>query len=75
MGNDKSDVWPQQYPIQTKSGDGWYYCRSGLVWAYKNEGQITGKWRWKIYLGWKLQRTMQTDYQAMIATRLWFSRK
>lgn len=68
-------VWPQQYPIQTKSGDGWYFCRSDLVWAYKNEARITGRWYWKIYLGWKLQRTMQTDYQAMIATRLWISRK
>ena len=35
----------------------------------------TGRWCWKIYLGWKLQRSMLTDYQAMIATRLWIGRK
>jgi hypothetical protein len=41
-------------------------------WAYKDQTPMRFG-HWKIYLGWKIQRTLGR-HRAMIATRIWFSK-
>lgn len=65
------DVTP---PVQQKTGKDWYFCHQGSTWAFKCESEIKNGWKWKIYLGWKIQRSLDNEHRAMIANRLWFSK-
>lgn len=61
-------------PIKQTIGNDWYFCHQEFTWAFKCEKEIKNGWRWKIYLGWKIQRTLECEHRTMIANRIWFSR-
>ncbi|WP_270420744.1 hypothetical protein [Acidaminococcus massiliensis] len=44
-------------------------------WAFKCTAPIDDRWRWEIYIGWKIQRAELSPHRAMIATRLWIKHR
>lgn len=61
-------------PFNVKEGDGWYFI-SGNSWTFKCTKAINDKWRWEIYLGWKIQRRLNHAHRAMLAMRLWIKHR
>lgn len=44
-------------------------------WTFKCDSKIYGYLYWKIYFGWKIQRSIEHNHRAMLATRFWFEIK
>lgn len=61
-------------PFHVCGSDEFYFI-PGRVWALKCTTAINDSWRWDIYLGWKIQRRLDHQHRAMIATRLWIKRR
>lgn len=43
-----------------------------IIWALKMESHIFGKLFWNVYLGWKINKDINYQHRAMIATRISF---
>ena len=61
--------------IEQINKDCYYAQDSKGIWAYKCDSQIKGRWFWKIYLGWKIDKQNKESHRAMIATRIFIKRK
>lgn len=59
-------------PFKLYGDDTCYFAvASNGPWALKCTRPITRKFRFEIYLGWKIQRKITVSHRAMIACRLW----
>lgn len=65
------DVKP---PVRATIYPDWYYLSTDNAWAYKSHEKAFCGLRWKIYVGWKIQRQLNRPHRAMIATRVWFQK-
>jgi hypothetical protein len=65
------DVEP---PVNATLKDDWYFLSTDKAWAFKSSQRAFCRLRWKVYLGWKIQRQLNKPHRAMIATRVWFQR-
>ena len=61
--------------IEQINKDCYYAQDSKGIWAYKCDSQIKGRWFWKIYLGWKIDKHNTETHRAMIATRVFIKRE